>query len=371
MNVNFVWENGVGTAVKSLDAHTTYWFYILDTGTSGNSNDQYKNAGIITCSINDWVFSKDAASYCELHTGASGNYTFKIQWDGATPKVSVVYPTGNTSYTVYFERSTWNGQFTHAYIWSGTAPSETKLFGDFPGVKFWGNLTFESDVEPENIIFNDGSWDGHHETETLPFYNGTTYNESGVKPYSLTINSYGWASMYLTFPAIVPEGVTAYYASSRSASVITLEAIETGGVIPANTGVVVKGTAGETYSFAYNAGAPVSISSNLLKGVFVGTDVAVNSTYVLATGDATSCTFRKYTNASGEGNVTLGANKAYILASDVASAPMIRFSIEDENNATDVHSIDAHETAVKFINNGKLFIRKNGVVYDATGCVVR
>ncbi len=58
------------------------------------------------------------------------------------------------------------------------------------------------------------------------------------------------------------------------------------------------------------------------------------------------------------------------LWSDVVLAPELRI-IEANNGATNIENVEGNETAVKFIENGKFFIRKNGVVYDATGAVVK
>ena len=192
--------------------------------------------------------------------------------------------------------------------------------------------------------------------------------------HDLTINSYGWASLYLPYQAMVPTspaGATAYYASAKDGSTITLSPIAAGDVIPAYTGVVVKGTASTEYTFAYNTKTPEDVASNLLKGEVAEKEVEVNSTYVLATGDASSCTFKSYTNAGDKGNVTLGAYKAYILTSSLSSAPDRLRIIVEENNATNIEDIEVKEEAVKFIENGKLLINRDGIIYDALGRKVR
>jgi len=45
--------------------------------------------------------------------------------------------------------------------------------------------------------------------------------------------------------------------------------------------------------------------------------------------------------------------------------------IFDDNGATDINAIEADEEGVKFIENGKFLIKKNGVLYNALGQVVR
>ena len=73
---------------------------------------------------------------------------------------------------------------------------------------------------------------------------------------------------------------------------------------------------------------------------------------------------------------TIGNGRAYIKMKEVdvtdePSAPSaIRFDLE-ENNATDIDAIEASKKAVKFIENGQMYILRNGVKYDATGRVVK
>jgi hypothetical protein len=45
--------------------------------------------------------------------------------------------------------------------------------------------------------------------------------------------------------------------------------------------------------------------------------------------------------------------------------------IEAENGATNIENVEANEAAVKFIENGKLYIKKNNVVYDMMGTIVK
>jgi hypothetical protein len=67
------------------------------------------------------------------------------------------------------------------------------------------------------------------------------------------------------------------------------------------------------------------------------------------------------------------AHKAYLaLMENVFDpaflAPAILFN---ENNATNIENVEGQEKAVKFIQNGQIYIQKNGVVYDAMGRVIR
>lgn len=68
--------------------------------------------------------------------------------------------------------------------------------------------------------------------------------------------------------------------------------------------------------------------------------------------------------------------RAYIKMNEVSvtaapSAPSaIRLDLE-ENNATSIETIEASEKAVKFIENGQMYILRGGIKYDATGRVVK
>ena len=40
-------------------------------------------------------------------------------------------------------------------------------------------------------------------------------------------------------------------------------------------------------------------------------------------------------------------------------------------NATNIQAIDSNNDVVKYIQNGQLFIKRDGVVYDALGRVIK
>ena len=68
----------------------------------------------------------------------------------------------------------------------------------------------------------------------------------------------------------------------------------------------------------------------------------------------------------------LAAGKAYLQTTvNAATAPSLIRIVDENNGATNIDAIGASEEGVKFIENGKLFIKKNNVVYDMMGSVVR
>ena len=70
---------------------------------------------------------------------------------------------------------------------------------------------------------------------------------------------------------------------------------------------------------------------------------------------------------TGTATANVAQYKAYIRLGK-ASAPSVLSIV---NGATNIQNVEGNETAVKFIENGKLFIKKNGVVYDEVGVVVK
>lgn len=187
---------------------------------------------------------------------------------------------------------------------------------------------------------------------------------------TITISAAGWAS-YSSNNALdfTYSGITAYIAQSSTESSVKLVAVTK---VPARTGIIVNGTSASINTVT---GAADDVSSNLLKPnlksavLAVSTEIASTTyyNYTLAY-EAGSPVFK---HSTGVGN--LAANKAYLqtTVNSAASAPSIIRIVDEENNATSIENIEANEKAVKFIENGQLFIRKNGNTYDTLGRVVK
>ena len=80
--------------------------------------------------------------------------------------------------------------------------------------------------------------------------------------YQLEMSAYEFAGLYLKKNAIIPTGVTAYVVNRVNPESVTLTPI-TDGIVPANTGVIVKAKQG-LYSFTYTDQSATATS--LLKG---------------------------------------------------------------------------------------------------------
>lgn len=177
----------------------------------------------------------------------------------------------------------------------------------------------------------------------------------------VTLSMNGWASYVRGgSSAYSVSDATVYKAAyNGSDAVVLTEVVDA--VVPANQGIILKGEEGATVTITPSDETASDFSGNGLVGV-VAPLAATEGTYVLST-NAGVTAFNPC-----QAGVMIPAHKAYI--SIPSNAPAIRI-IFAENGATGINELEGAEKAVKFIKNGKLYIQKDGVVYDATGAKVK
>ena len=120
-----------------------------------------------------------------------------------------------------------------------------------------------------------------------------------VTTLPVTISAAGYATLYSPVALTIPTGVTAYVATNNT-TYLSLTAID-GGIIPANTGVILAGSAG-TYDFEITTGG--SADSNALSGT-VAAIARPSGSYILATG-------KSGIGFYGDGASTIPGFKAYL-----------------------------------------------------------
>ena len=160
---------------------------------------------------------------------------------------------------------------------------------------------------------------------------------------------------------------TVYFASASDGSTVTLEEAPAQ-VVPAGEGLMVKGTAGNIFTIQTAGEAGTAISGNLLKGQTVTGNVSATNHYVFGYVTKTPSTYGFYALTA---ETEVQAGKAYLEYSAPTSAPSFLRIVEGEQSATGVENIEANDKAVKFIENGQLYILRDGVVYDTVGRVIR
>ena len=157
-------------------------------------------------------------------------------------------------------------------------------------------------------------------------------NQDGTNPYfsitphfDKTIGSEGYSTFSYTNNVAIPDGVDVYYANKATETSVSLTKVTASNGIPADAGVIIKGTAGAQAQFTPQAEA-TTLSGNLLSGSGAeGTDITANDFILGGTGDDFG--FHQVSVAG-----KLGAYKAYLPAANVPGGAA-KFSIVfDETN---------------------------------------
>lgn len=124
--------------------------------------------------------------------------------------------------------------------------------------------------------------------------------------HTVKISSCGYTTMYLDYSTKIPDGAKAYYVSSYDRNQDQLIINQINDYVPANTGVLVAGTAGLSYTFTETSETVEAIETNLLKKAeyIEAHDFSVTDGWYYL---SKSGSFAKYS-----GNAKMKANKAYL-----------------------------------------------------------
>lgn len=201
---------------------------------------------------------------------------------------------------------------------------------------------------------------------------GTWYGNADASNYwqlikvttvPLTIAANDYTTLCLPFNVNLPEGsaVKAYYASTAAGDVLNLTEI-TGGIIPANQGVILQNTS-ETeaaINLTITTDEATTLDGNRLEGVTAKREgYAVKSNYVLADG-------KKGIGFYKANFTAIPANKAYLPVANVQNAQgvMMAFSFGDE--VTGIDNVNAAAPAAKKYYD----LQGRRVLYPAKGIFV-
>lgn len=184
-----------------------------------------------------------------------------------------------------------------------------------------------------------------------------------VTEVPLIIAANDYTTLCLPFNVKLPEGsaVKAYYASAAAGDVLNLTEI-TGGIIPANQGVILQNTS-ETeaaINLTITTDEATTLDGNRLEGVTAKREgYAVKSNYVLADG-------KKGIGFYKANFTAITANKAYLPVANVQNAQgvMMAFSFGDE--VTGIDNVNAAAPAAKKYYD----LQGRRVLYPAKGIFV-
>lgn len=145
--------------------------------------------------------------------------------------------------------------------------------------------------------------------QSAPFWNEFTNIQPITKEFTLTVSSAGYATMYLDYAVEIPKNAEVYIATSVEDDRLKMTRVI--GVLPANTGVIVRAKEG-TYTFVESTATPANVEGNLLSGTAEATYITAESGhryYVLAQKDGVVGMYRPMLT---EGRFLNNANKSYL-----------------------------------------------------------
>ena len=159
----------------------------------------------------------------------------------------------------------------------------------------------------------------------------------------------------------LPAGVEAYVATRDGANLLLSKIADAGQTIPANVAVILKSTVTPFTLTVSDADAVTFTATNDLQGS--DTQIATpDNCYVLAGEDGVG--FYHYTASM------LNPHKAYVIYSGSNQAPKRMPFVF--NQATGVDQVPSDQVqSTKILENGVLYIIKNGVKYNAQGQVIK
>ena len=154
-----------------------------------------------------------------------------------------------------------------------------------------------------NYLYSTGADGSNADRNTLVegFKQNNSFTLETVSTLPVTITAAGYATLYAPVALTIPNGVTAYVATDNG-DYLTLTAID-GGIIPANTGVILAGAA-TTYNFGITTGG--NAGDNALTGT-VAAIARPSGSYILSNGTS-GVGFYK------DGATTIPGFKAYLPA---------------------------------------------------------
>ena len=325
-----------------------------------NNDGDFTDAGELVSKINEGNPDLSTAIPAFISPATAGTYRmrFKTDWASEDPGGNEGEEPGNVNGNNHIIKN--GGMIVDVTL--KTVSPFVRLSAQETGTYLLEGLTYGNETGNASVWYYDG-------TKLYNFKGGfdtaaTFSNAASAGLYSITagealgksfavedvaelpvgISAAGYATLYSPVALAIPTGVTAYVASDKG-EYLSLTAIE-GGVIPANTGVILAGDEG-TYNFALTTGG--SVEDNVLTGTIVAISRPENS-YVLATGTS-GVGFYK------DGASTIPGFKSYLPASAGGEVKTFRFG-DDATAITDLNAnVNLNESIFNLAGqkvNGKL-----------------
>ena len=193
--------------------------------------------------------------------------------------------------------------------------------------------------------FNNGDLSSYWILEDFSYANTPKLNDVGTSPLLTSdLHNKAMATFSAPFPTVLPDGVTAYYATENSDDYVSIKPFESR-AIPANTGVILVGENAGNITMVPAAGETVAEASNNLMSHSAGADLEFSTGYILSSMNGEAGFYKAV--AYGE-STHLAMNKAYIAIEAIQNSVRLRLPGTTSVDKVEVENVDT-------------------VIYDLTG----
>lgn len=220
------------------------------------------------------------------------------------------------------------------------------------------NKTFVSEANNCHLLADvDGYYTFYYQNDLVSVSYPTTFTR--------VVNNTNYQTLCVPFDAVKPANVAIYEVTNVTESSVTIGTPDIAYLEAGHSYIIKPEAEADIVINMKDEGAVVAAPINTHMFGILGADfqpTAALGAYILSENE--------FHLVAADGVATVSSTRAYVKVTDPNAAPALRI-VEAGNEATDIQNIEGNETAVKFIENGKLFIKKNGVVYDAVGTVVK
>ncbi len=220
------------------------------------------------------------------------------------------------------------------------------------------NKTFVSEANNCHLLADvDGYYTFYYQNDLVSVSYPTTFTR--------VVNNTNYQTLCVPFDAVKPANVAIYEVTNVTESSVTIGTPDIAYLEAGHSYIIKPEAEADIVINMKDEGAVVAAPVNTHMFGILGADfqpTAALGAYILSENE--------FHLVAADGVATVSSTRAYVKVTDPNAAPALRI-VEAGNEATDIQNIKGNETAVKFIENGKLFIKKNGVVYDAVGTVVK
>ena len=184
-----------------------------------------------------------------------------------------------------------------------------------------------------------------------------------VNEIPVTITAAQYATFYAPYNVTLPaEGLTAYVVSEVASGYATLEQIE-GGVIPANTGVLLYADVAEATTFNLTIGGEVTGVTSMMEGSAASTYVTDES-YVLGLVEGE---VGLYTAKMTDNQWLNNGFKAYLPKTVGSNVQALRFNFGGETTAIDAVEVENANAPIYDLSGRRVLSTVKGGIYIQNG----